>query len=93
LPAGLPANAQRMGMLMDDETRLALYRAQFRQHGHLTLSRANFEWLFRQAELGIEAKGRVFLDTTDMPECVVLAHASPPPRRRRTVDHGPSGSR
>jgi hypothetical protein len=72
-----------MGMLMDDETRLELYRAQFRQHGHLTLSRKNAEWLFTRAAEGIEARGRIFLDTDGMPECAVLAHASPPPPRKR----------
>jgi hypothetical protein len=68
---------------MNDHTRIALFREQFRRHGHLTLSRANAEWLMDMAELGAEAKGQIFLDTTDMPECVVLAHASPPQRRSR----------
>jgi hypothetical protein len=35
------------------------------------------------AEIGIDARDRVMLDTTDMPECVVIAHASPSPQRRR----------
>jgi hypothetical protein len=68
---------------MNDATRLELYRQTFMRQGHLTLGRKQIEWLFDLAEIGIEAKGRILLDTDGMPDCVVLAHASPPAQRRR----------
>jgi hypothetical protein len=68
---------------MNDHTLIELCRAQFRTHGHLTLGRPQIERLFDLAEIGADAKGRIMLDTDGMPECVVLAHASPAPQRRR----------
>jgi hypothetical protein len=67
---------------MDGLTRVALFRSQFRTHGHLTLSRELADWLFDAAERGIE---RGHYDAH-----VVIAKAYRPPPRlvRLTAEHG-----
>ena len=74
---------------MDDHAKLALFVDKARKEGKVTLGKAEMEWLGALAEIALDARGRIFLDTDGMPDGVIMAHASPPPRRRRTrgLDH------
>jgi hypothetical protein len=71
--------------MADPHTKLGLYRQQFRQHGHLTVSRDNMEWLFGLAETALD----LLRPETDRSLVVVAKADRPPPRLvRLTAEHG-----